>query len=200
MEFKEFPKIARLSRDIIVTEKIDGTNASIYIGENGEFLCGSRTQWITPEKDNYGFAAWAYLNKEKLMGLGVGHHFGEWWGSGCQRGYGLPKGEKRWSLFNTARWCLHSCEPKRTETQDPRIEKYKDRLPDICHLVPILYRGAFDTQKINEVLDSLKLNGSVAAPGFMKPEGIVIFHTHGNVSFKKTIEKDELPKSLIHAP
>ncbi len=35
MEFKEFPKIARLTRDCIITEKIDGTNASIYISENG---------------------------------------------------------------------------------------------------------------------------------------------------------------------
>ena len=198
IEFKEFPKIARLSRDIVVTEKIDGTNASIYIGENGEFLCGSRSQWITPEKDNYGFAAWAYFNKENLMKLGPGHHFGEWWGSGCQRGYGLPKGEKRWSLFNTVRWCLHNEEPKRIETQDPRIEKYQDRLPEICGLVPVLYKGAFDTQKIDETLEILRAHGSVAAPGFMNPEGVVVFHTHGNVAFKKTLEKDELPKSLAH--
>ena len=31
MEFKEFPKLARLSREIVITEKIDGTNASIFI-------------------------------------------------------------------------------------------------------------------------------------------------------------------------
>lgn len=31
LEFVEFPKIPRLSRDIIVTEKIDGTNAQIYL-------------------------------------------------------------------------------------------------------------------------------------------------------------------------
>jgi len=31
MEFTEFPKIARLSREVIVTEKIDGTNGCIYI-------------------------------------------------------------------------------------------------------------------------------------------------------------------------
>ena len=196
MEFKEFPKIARLSREIIVTEKIDGTNASIYIGEDGEFLCGSRTQWITPEKDNYGFAAWAYTRRDELMKLGVGHHFGEWWGSGCQRGYDLPKGEKRWSLFNTVRWCLASEEPKQIEMQDPRIVKYQDRLPAICNLVPVLYRGPFDTQKIDEVLESLKTGGSLASPGFMKPEGIVVFHTQGNVGFKKTIEKDEVPKSI----
>ena len=102
-EFQEFQKIARLSRNCSITEKIDGTNACIYIGEDGEFLTGSRTRWITPEDDNYGFAKWALAHKDELMALGPGRHFGEWWGSGCQRGYGLTNGEKRFSLFNTSR-------------------------------------------------------------------------------------------------
>ena len=79
---------------------------------------------------------------------------------------------------------------------DQRIEKFQDVLPEICSLVPELYRGQFDTQKIDEVLEDLKINGSYAAKGFMQPEGIVIFHTAGNICFKKAIEKDELPKSL----
>ena len=41
-EFNSFGKIARWSRRVIITEKIDGTNASIFIGEDGEFLVGSR--------------------------------------------------------------------------------------------------------------------------------------------------------------
>lgn len=44
IEFKPMPKIGRLSRGCTATEKIDGTNASIYIGEDGEFLTGSRTR------------------------------------------------------------------------------------------------------------------------------------------------------------
>jgi hypothetical protein len=36
--FEKFPSIKRLSRDMIVTEKIDGTNASICITEDGRFL------------------------------------------------------------------------------------------------------------------------------------------------------------------
>jgi len=68
-------------------------------------------------------------------------------------------------------------------------------LPEVCGLVPELYRGDFDTMKINEVLEWLKVDGSIASKGFMKPEGIIIFHVAGNVGFKKTIEKDEIPKS-----
>jgi hypothetical protein len=33
MIFEGFPKMARLSRDIIISEKIDGTNACVYISE-----------------------------------------------------------------------------------------------------------------------------------------------------------------------
>ena len=96
-DFREVPKMARLSREIIITEKLDGTNASIYIGEDGTFLVGSRTRWITPEDDNHGFAKWAYSERERLLTLGAGHHFGEWWGCGIQRNYGLT--DKRFSLF-----------------------------------------------------------------------------------------------------
>ena len=55
-EFIPFPKIARLSRLAIVTEKIDGTNAQVTITEDGDIFAGSRSRWITPEDDNYGFA------------------------------------------------------------------------------------------------------------------------------------------------
>jgi hypothetical protein len=40
----------------------------------------------------------------------------------------------------------------------------------------------------------MKEQGSRAATGFMKPEGVVVFHVSGNVGFKKTIEKDDEPK------
>lgn len=171
--FKEFTKIPRLSRDCIVTEKIDGTNACIYIGENGDFFVGSRKRWITPNDDNYNFAKWAYMHKDELMQLGPGYHYGEWWGEGIQRKYGLN--EKRFSLFNVSRW--------------------GELRPACCHIVPVLYRGIFNTSEIDIVLNKLKLSGSVASPGFMKPEGIVIYHIPGNTMFKKTIEKDDVPKS-----
>ncbi len=194
-EFKAFPKIARYSREVIVTEKIDGTNGCIFIGEDSEFLIGSRTRWITPEQDNHGFARWAYEHKNELMKLGPGRHFGEWWGSGIQRGYDLPKGEKRFSLFNVIRWCLHGQNPQPLPCGDLSIIKVQDILPPCVGLVPVLWRGKFDELNVAEILHDLGFLGSKAAPGFMQPEGIVIFHVAGNVGFKKTIEKDGEPKS-----
>jgi len=176
MEFTAFQKLPRLSREVIITEKIDGTNASVCITEDGQFLVGSRTRWITPENDNHGFAAWAYSNKEELMKLGVGHHFGEWWGTGIQRRYGIA--DKRFSLFNTARW------------SDPETR------PACCDVVPVLAAGVFSSPMIEAQILRLQADGSVAAPGFMNPEGIVIYHTAAGISFKKTIDKDEIPKSL----
>lgn len=178
-EFEPFAKMARLSRDCVVTEKLDGTNGQIVIDEEGNILVGSRTRWITPGKttDNYGFASWVERNREEILKLGVGKHFGEWYGNGIQCGYGLS--EKRFALFNVHRW------------------RNNPDLPSCCEVVPVLYEGVFDMDMINDCLESLRVHGSVAAPGFMNPEGIVIYHKAANVLFKKTIKNDESPKGLV---
>ncbi len=93
-EFVPFPKIARLSREVVVTEKIDGTNAQICVNDDmTDIVAGSRSRWITPVDDNFGFARWAQDNKQELLKLGPGSHFGEWWGAGVQRRYGLAEKE-----------------------------------------------------------------------------------------------------------
>jgi hypothetical protein len=173
-DFVPFPKIARLSREIIVTEKIDGTNSQIFIGEDGTMLAGSRNRWLTPDDDNFGFARWVVEHEEELRKLGPGRHFGEWWGSGIQRRYGLS--EKRFSLFNVHRW---------------GVER-----PACCHVVPLLYQGEFGEPEIMICLDLLRVEGSQAAPGFMKPEGIIVFHVAAQIGFKKTLEKDSEPKGM----
>lgn len=204
MEFMEFPKMARLTRDCVVTEKIDGTNAQVCIvemppdtnvcslpvlpvavhSESGlAMFAGKRTSYCTPDADNFGFAAWVRDNADALWALGTGRHFGEWWGSGIQRTYGLA--EKRFSLFNTSRWGA-----------DRNIEKFPvDDTPACCAVVPVLYRGLFHPKVDEQQIERLRITGSVAAPGFMKPEGIVVYHVAAGVMFKKTVEKDEQPKS-----
>ena len=175
-EFEPFQKIPRLNRDICVTEKIDGTNAQILIEQDGTFLVGSRRRWIIPGDDNFGFAAWAQDRKDDLIeALGPGRHFGEWWGSKIQRGYDI--GEKRFSLFNTSLW----------NTDNP---------PAHCSVVPTLYEGLFDMNAIRNCVEGLRCYGSRAALGFMSPEGVVIYHSQGNIYFKITLVGDGKPKSL----
>ena len=175
-EFRGFPKLSRLSRPVVVTEKIDGTNAQIFIADDGATIqAGSRNRWVTVGNDNYGFAQWVETNKEELLKLGPGHHFGEWWGHGIQRNYAQTK--KRFSLFNTAKW---------------GVER-----PACCDVVPVLAElPTLDIYAIRKVLAGLLEKGSVAAPGFMQPEGIVIYHTHGNHLFKMT-EDDEAKGAVV---
>lgn len=178
-EFVPFPKMARLSRGCVITEKLDGTNAQVFIDEDGVTIrAGSRNRWLTPGDDNFGFAGWVERNRDELLQLGPGRHFGEWWGSGIQRRYGLTGGDKRFSLFNTGRW------------SDPNVR------PSCCGVVPVLYAGVFNDQAVEETLAALRDNGSAAAPGFMNPEGIVVYHSASKTLFKKTVKDDHLPKEL----
>lgn len=189
-EFESFRKIPRLSREIVITEKIDGSNAQVFIGESGEFLIGSRNRWITPDADNFGFARWAMEHKEELLKLGPGRHFGEWFGAGIQRGYGLK--EKRFALFNVVRWVENRGRVVTTMEKPGVIEQ----CPGCCTVVPVLYRGPFETDRVEKTLSLLQTTGSLAVPGFSKPEGIVIYHKASGCLFKKTIEDDESPKSV----
>jgi hypothetical protein len=178
---------------MVVTEKIDGSNAAFVIettyqstyppqslraneahvdGYIYRFAAQSRKRIITPEDDNFGFAKWAYSNASALIRiLGEGRHFGEWWGSGIQRGYNLPKGEKRFSLFNTPRW-------RETDLSE---------LPGLW-TVPELYVGEFSVEKIEEIKDTLLREGSEASPGFLNPEGVVVYHTASRSAYKSTYD------------
>ena len=219
MEFIGFPKIHRFSQECIITEKIDGTNAQIYIVPEDEvsrhasidtkqsifydpvshffMFAGKRTQYITPENDNHGFAKWVKENSVDLLKLGPGRHFGEWWGQGIQRKYGLK--EKRFSLFNVIRWdvdMFYKFKIRPWEDGDRKSPRPEFIFPPpCCSTVPVIVIGILGEIDIGNVIHNLSCLGSHAAPGFMKPEGIVIYHVASNVMFKKTIGKDDEPKS-----
>jgi hypothetical protein len=189
--FQRMKSIPRLMRDVIVTEKIDGTIASIFITEDGQSMyTASRSRWITPADDNYGFAKWAASRGEELLQLlGPGHHFGEWYGNGIQRKYGLK--EKRFALFNVQRWASQR-----------NVDKFADLIPNATlvpswlDVVPILGFGMFDTHAIMAVAGALQEVGSLLVPGFRQPEGIVIYHKAGDALFKYTFDKNDGHKGV----
>jgi hypothetical protein len=197
IEFQGWPKTPRLFKPTVITEKIDGTNACVVIeprnyadeqespievihfGGDTEYhvYAQSRKRLITPEDDNYGFAKWVQDNAANLVTvLGPGRHFGEWWGLGIQRGYDMD--EKRFSLFNTDKWAHirqhHYC-------------------PAQLHVMPVIYRGTFDTEAVEYALHLLDTMGSYASPGFMDPEGVIVYHSASRSVFKATLE-DDAPK------
>jgi RNA ligase len=176
-DFMPFQKIPRLRRGCIITEKIDGTNAQVFVGEDGSVRAGSRNRWITPEADNFGFAGWVAKHADILRELGPGRHYGEWYGLGVQRGYGMT--ERRFALFNTGRWSTER--------------------PACCDVVPVLYAGQFTTEVVDTVVEDLRREGSRAEPGFMKPEGVIVFLTAARTIYKVLLENDDISKSEAEA-
>ncbi len=182
MLFESYPKIPRLSKECIITEKIDGTNAQIGIITdplpyvpyehglliNGHWVfAGSRSRWLTPEQDNFGFCRWVRENAEALLQLGVGRHFGEWWGPGIQRGYGIA--EKRFTLF-----------------RGPKVGTVP--YPLVTVVPEVISKQVFSDAVVTEAIEKLKSTGSLVSPG------IVIYHTASGQVYKKLIENDDKPK------
>lgn len=191
IEFEKFGKIPRYNREIIVTEKIDGTNAHIFItGEECEpaeksliiaekdgltMYAGSRNRFIFPQSDNFGFALWAQENSGTLFGLGKGRHYGEWWGQGIQRKYGQDS--KRFTLFNIT--LKEACEHRVT----------------CCDTVPVLWSGLASNFDLALCAGELRDLGSTIAPGFMNPEGLIIYHTKARTYSKHTLDGDAMKGS-----
>jgi len=184
--FQKWPKIPRLVNEVFhITEKIDGTNGCIVIHNYSEDFSNknyiyidptytyavaaqSRTKLISPENDNHGFAKWVQGNAEQLIkDLGVGYHYGEWWGKGIQRGYGLD--HKRFSLFNP------------------------NKQSEVCYNVPYILEEniRFLSKSIEDCKERLIEHGSFAAPGYMKPEGLVIYAERAKCYWKVLIDKHE---------
>jgi hypothetical protein len=87
----------------------------------------------------------------------------------------LEKGEKRFSLFNVKKWAesIHMA-------------------PAGVSVVPTIQTlPKLDSALVDDCVQFLRVNGSVASPGFMKPEGVVAFHSASQTCFKVMLENDE---------
>ena len=220
MEFRSWGKTPRLFRDIVITEKIDGTNSAIIIeqifpndvatnhfaevGIDGAFYAvgaQSKNRLIFPGKttDNYGFAAFVEANVVELVRLlGVGHHFGEWWGEGIQKRYSggssdVTSKRREFALFDTAK---HAGGVKGDLYTLPTFGQFEDEAGRSVTVksVPVLYEGDFSEQAIRDALDDLNRFGSVAAPFHPNPEGIVIYHAQSKQVYKVTRDNNDKGK------
>ena len=90
MKFKKYQHIEKLGRDevkgilngnVYIFSKLDGTNISVYLNDEGKIEVASRNRVITPEEDLRGVAA--YVNSNHKFKDFFGAHpnlrlFGEW--------------------------------------------------------------------------------------------------------------------------
>jgi hypothetical protein len=213
--FREFPKIARLYKgNIVVTEKIDGTNGQIYI-VNGEcpdalatievdadsttgtesllysIFAGSRSRWLSRGKgDNFAFAHWVAENAYALAtGLGEGRHFGEWWGRGIQRGYN--QADRNFSLFNVGRWFTPGGVGQMPDLDTEDLPNPVPAVPGLS-TVPIVYYGPWfgrAADPVSEALRRLQYSGSTL-DSRTPAEGVMVFHEASGLYLKAPVDEN----------
>ena len=163
IEFKAWPKITRENPfKVTISEKINGTNACVIIQDDEIAGVQSRKRLITVDDDNYGFAAWVNENKDDLISLGDGYHYGEWAGLGIQKNPHGLNGKKLF-LFNTFRW----------NDENPNR-------PKCCGVVPVLFEGELTPETIPGLLDELEKTNKNA-------EGVVVYYHSTRGYTKHTI-------------
>jgi hypothetical protein len=213
--FKAWPKTPRLMKPMVVTEKIDGTNGAVIVRKQPEgkaydgryehlagyrdgeayFVGAQSRNRLLPmgplgmddhdwqKRDNAGFGGWVKENAWALaQTLGEGHHYGEWYGHKIARKYGMTG--RRFALFNVNRYAY---------INDPTI----DSVPAL-ETVPVLYEGEFSTSAVVQVYNELMRTGSQAVPGFMNPEGVIVFHSASGQVYKY-LGEDDLHKWQLQA-
>jgi len=155
-EFEAWPKIPRsILGGVVITEKMDGTNACVIIKDGEVVGVQSRKKMINVGKDNdnYGFASYVSQNEEMFLALGDGRHYGEWVGLGINKNpHGFDK--KYFYLFNTIRWGEHN------------------QPPEGIKVVKVLHSGDYASQIINDIMEGLLVSSRDAG---YKPEGIVVY-------------------------
>ena len=118
-DFIEFPKMARLTRECIITEKIDGTNAQIAITEDGVMLgytvvedFGPHiliTSLVVGEPYRTGKATWLLFKKilevsEGRQGVYIPIHEDMWASKLCVNGRIDRERAEQWVKALSKKW------------------------------------------------------------------------------------------------
>lgn len=182
-EFHSYPKIPRYENETFtLSEKIDGSNGVININDDGKIIAGSRTQWLIGQDskgrniDNHGFRQWVADHHDDLLKLGVGTHYGEWYGNKINRKYGLD--HNRFMLFNRTRYESNISKQMAIQSICPGTPSTRDELfPSCCELETVLMDNVcFNAlpDLVREFCKSFITNGSRHVPGFKNPEGLIV--------------------------
>lgn len=87
-----YPHIAKPPVNYRAKIKLHGTNAGVRV-KDGVVVAQSRTQLITPQSDNAGFARWLQSKEDLFRGIKLNDVtvFGEWCGPGIMKGTAINK-------------------------------------------------------------------------------------------------------------
>ena len=202
MEFKKYQHLERFGTTEVqnielgkayIFPKIDGTNASVWLDENGEIQAGSRKRHLTIENDNAGFYAWvkeqsnllSYLKENPTHRL-----FGEWLVPHSLKTYK----ETAWRQFYVFDIAIDKKEIEITHEGDDTVnylvyDYYKPLLEekDISFIAPI---STITNASYEQLVNQLMKNVFLIEDGKGVGEGIVI----KNYDFKNKYGRNTFAK------
>ena len=144
--------------------KLDGTNAAVQVATDGSIAVQSRSNIITPDKDNLGFAKWAYENKDYFSSLAGAQHltiFGEWAGVGIQKRTAISGiGRKIFAVFAIQKGIIDAVfeiDPVKIESQLP---KHQDIyvLPYYGAKIEFDFSNKLELQKSADVVNQMVID------------------------------------------
>ncbi len=159
LNFRKYANLFEDGEEVIVTEKIHGANAR-FVCINDVIYCGSRKFWKKEDPNNLW---WKVLASHTVLEAWLRHHqglsvYGEVFGQVQSLKYGATNGEIFFAVFDILRGNQWLDFDEAHEIGAP--------LP----WVPLVYRGAFDKEKIFELAE-----GDSSYPGANHyKEGVVV--------------------------
>lgn len=180
---------------VTILERVDGVTAQIDVTPNAIYPVVNNRIIVPGAGDVFGIAAWLGEHLQELREvLGVGTHTGEWYGAGINRNYGLD--HRRFALYNVERWCRH----EEDVTEDMRIDREYGKkagyiAPETCGgtldvvaEIPLYpQEGSITVKDVPRALYLLSRDGSYQVPGFMQPEGVLVYHKKAGMYFKGSV-------------
>jgi len=199
-EFKEYQYIERLGSDEVegilegkcyIFPKIDGTNASVWLGDDRALCAGSRTRELSLESDNAGFYRWVQENKELFSFLELEPQlriYGEWLVPHTLRTYR----EEAWRQFY-----VFDVYDTSAEIYLP-YENYVKIITDLPVIAPIEFVENATLEHLHKLLDR---NTYLIADGNGSGEGIVIkrydyVNRYGRTTWAKMVRNEFKERNL----
>ena len=169
-----------------VFPKIDGTNASVWLGDDGEVKAGSRTRQLSLEADNAGFLAWALQQNASLkayLQCNPTHRlFGEWLVPHTLKTYRQDAWRRFWIFDVQADDTYLSYDVYNVELQKHGLD----------YVVP-MFRA--ENIHLEYLLKALEKNTFLIQEGAGLGEGVVVknydfINRYGNVVWAKVVRQE----------
>lgn len=188
MEFKKYMHIERFGNDEVqgiefggcyVFPKLDGTNASVWLNEDGEIDAGSRRRLLSVDEDNAGFCAFA--EKEPCLSMLLEEFpnfrlYGEWLVPHSLRTY-RDDAWRKFYVFDVFDEFIQQY--MHYDEYAPILESFGlDYIPPLC----VMKNATYDA-----LLVELNNNGFLIQDGKGTGEGIVIKNYNFVNKFGRTV-------------